>query len=267
MFSLLTLLDDVATTLDDVAAMTKVAMGKTSALMSDDLAVNAGVIHGVNPDREIPMVKAIFLGSLVNKVICITGVILLMTFYPPLLKVILFAGGVYLSYEGAHKVLEKVFPIKDTSKKQTLTEKEKVKGAIRTDLILSIEIIVIAKSSLTGNLLEQGLSLCIVGLAASILIYGLVTLLVKIDDFGLFLIERNYKKIGEKLVYSMPYLMKLLGVLGTVAMFLVGGGIIAHTFHIPYYLYEHLQNLIMGLIVGLVICALSSLLKRFKKSN
>ena len=132
MFSLLTLLDDVATTLDDVAAMTKVAMGKTSALMSDDLAVNAGVIHGVNPDREIPMVKAIFLGSLVNKVICITGVILLMTFYPPLLKVILFAGGVYLSYEGAHKVLEKVFPIKDTSKKQTLTEKEKVKGAIRT---------------------------------------------------------------------------------------------------------------------------------------
>ena len=111
MFSLLTLLDDIAATMDDVAVMTKVAIKKTSVLMSDDLAVNAGVVHGVKASREIPIVKAIFYGSLYNKVYCIVGVLILMAVYPPVLKVILFIGGLYLSFEGAHKVLEKIFPI------------------------------------------------------------------------------------------------------------------------------------------------------------
>ncbi|MCF8060413.1 MAG: DUF808 family protein [Bacteriovoracaceae bacterium] len=262
MFSLLTLLDDVATTLDDVAAMTKVAMGKTSALMSDDLAVNAGVIHGVNPDREIPMVKAIFLGSLLNKLICIVCVLLLMAIYPPLLTAILFLGGLYLSYEGAHKVLEKVFHTNIDQKKKQLSEKQKIKGAVKTDLILSIEIIVIAKSTLTGSILEQTLSLCLIGLLASVLIYGLVALIVKFDDFGLFLIKKGYPRLGRKLVYAMPYLMKFLGVLGTTAMFLVGGGIINHTFHVPLITLEIIQNLLVGALAGLIICGIFSIFSK-----
>jgi predicted DNA repair protein MutK len=258
MFSLLTLLDDVAATLDDVSIMTKIAMKKTAALMSDDLAVNAGVVHGVSPDRELPIVKAIFLGSLLNKVYCIAGVLILMAVYPPILVAILLIGGLYLSFEGAHKVIEKLFLHKDHNHddpKNRPSENVKIKGAIRTDLILSIEIIVIAKSSLQGPLLEQIITLIVVGLSASILIYGLVAFLVKVDDFGLFLIKKNYKKIGLSLVRVMPKMMKSLGIIGTVAMFLVGGGIVNHTFHIPYWMPELIQNLITGVIVG-IICVI-----------
>lgn len=254
MFSLLTLLDDVATTLDDVAVMSKIAMKKTSALMSDDLAVNADVVHGVSPDRELPVVKAIFLGSLLNKVYCITGVLAIMAIYPPILVGILLIGGLYLSFEGAHKIIEKFFHHSDHQEgtEKSVTEKQRIKGAIRTDLILSIEIIVIAKSSVTGPFLNQVISLIVVGLAASILIYGLVALLVKIDDLGLYLIEKDFKKIGLSLVRSMPYMMKGLGIIGTIAMFLVGGGIISHTFHFPAYLPELVQNLIIGMVAGLI---------------
>lgn len=254
MFSLLTLLDDVASTLDDVAVMSKVAIKKTSALMSDDLAVNAGVVHGVNPDRELPIVKAIFIGSLYNKVYCILGTLLIMAVYPPLLKAILLIGGLYLSFEGAHKVIEKLFhhSSHEEGAVKEETEKQKIKGAIRTDLILSIEIIAIAKSTLTGAFLNQIIALIVVGLAASILIYGLVALLVKIDDFGLYLVKQGRQTIGMSLVRSMPYMMKGLGIIGTTAMFLVGGGIIAHTFHVPYWMPEILQNLIIGIIAGLI---------------
>ncbi len=255
MFSLLTLLDDVATTLDDVAVMTKVAMKKTAALMSDDLAVNAGVIDGAAADRELPIVKAIFYGSLLNKVYCIVGVLIIMAIYPPLLIGILLIGGLYLSFEGGHKVYEKLFHSKEKieqSKKFVGTEKSRIKGAVRTDLILSIEIIVIAKSSLSGSMLDQIIALIFVGLAASFLIYGLVALIVKIDDFGLFLIKKEFKKTGLALVRIMPKIMKGLGIVGTTAMFLVGGGIIGHTFHIPYFVPEIIQNLIVGLIAGLL---------------
>ena len=250
MFSLLSLLDDIATTLDDVAIMTKVAMKKTTVLMSDDLAVNAAVVHGVHPDRELPMVKSIFIGSLINKVICIVGVLLILLIYPPVLKWILLIGGIYLSYEGAHKLFEKLNKASKTQNKKVLSEKQKVKGAIRTDLILSIEIIVLAKSALSGPMIQQLTSLCFIGIAASVIIYGLVAILVKIDDFGLYLIDNEYRKLGQFLVSSMPYSMKALGVVGTLAMFMVGGGIIVHTFHIPLYAPEMLQNLALGLVVG-----------------
>lgn len=258
MFSLLTLLDDVAATLDDVAVMTKIALKKTSALMSDDLAVNAGVVVGANPDRELPIVKAIFLGSLINKVYCIVGVLALQALYPPLITIILFIGGLYLCYEGAHKVWEKIFRAnRDKRKnKRPLTEKEKIKGAVKTDLILSIEIIVIAKTATSGGLIQQLGVLTIVGLAASVLIYGLVAFLVKIDDFGLFLVKKNYKRSGMALVQSMPYFMKGLGIIGTLAMLLVGGGIISHTFHLHNYIWEHAQNLVLGFGTGLFVMAL-----------
>ena len=257
MTNLLALLDDIATTFDDVAVMTKVAMKKTSALMSDDLAVNAGVVHGVTPDRELPMVKAIFIGSLYNKVYCIVGVLALMAVYPPILKVILLLGGLYLSFEGAHKVFEKLFHASESQNegKAPLTEQDRVKGAIRTDLILSIEIIVIAKDAIEGSFLTQTLILILVGLGASIIIYGLVAFLVKIDDFGLYLIDKGSPKIGISLVSAMPYIMKGLGILGTTAMFLVGGGIIVHTFHIPLWIPELLQNLGFGVVAG-ALCLL-----------
>jgi len=262
MFSLLSLLDDVAATLDDVAVMSKLAIKKTSALMSDDLAVNAGVIDGVNPNRELPMVKAIFFGSLLNKVYCISGVLFFMAVYPPVIKFVMLLGGLYLSYEGVHKISEKVFGHKDKKKKIIVNEKEKIRGAVRTDLILSIEIIVIAKSTLSGSFLTQLLVLVAVGLLASILIYGLVALIVKVDDLGLYLIKKNKPRLGGYLVSSMPYIMKALGIIGTAAMLLVGGGIIVHLFHLPMYLNEHLQNLIIGFIVGLNVLALFTLGKK-----
>ncbi|MCR9204594.1 MAG: DUF808 domain-containing protein [Halobacteriovoraceae bacterium] len=265
MLSLLTLLDDIATTLDDVAAMTKVALHKTSALMSDDLAVNAGVIDGVNPDKELPMVKEIFLGSLINKVICIAGILILNALYPPLITVILVIGGAYLSFEGVHKIFEKAyFWIKKQElhphKGKELTPKQRVKGAIRTDLILSIEIIVIAKGQVTGSFLTQLLTLAIVGLCASIIIYGLVALIVKVDDFGLYLVKRGRKSLGMMFVRSMPNIMKLLGIVGTLAMLLVGGGIFTHTFHIEIFKPVLLLNLSIGFLVG---AALTTIFETF----
>lgn len=265
MVSLLTLLDDVAATLDDVAIMTKVAMKKTSALMTDDLAVNAGVVHGVRPDRELPIVKSIFYGSLLNKVYAISGVLILMAVFPPAIKAVLFVGGLYLSYEGAHKVHEKLFTKKEAVKeaRKQVPEKDRIKGAVRTDLILSIEIIVIAESSLTGTYLNQVISLIVIGLLASIIIYGLVAVLVKVDDLGLWLIEKKgQKRLGNILVQSMPYMMKGLGVLGTTAMFMVGGGIIMHLFHFPYFIFSFAQDLFVGLMVGAICLSLLSLIPK-----
>jgi predicted DNA repair protein MutK len=255
MISLLTLLDDIAATLDDVAIMTKVALKKTSAIMTDDLAVNSAVIQGVNADRELPIVKAIFIGSLINKVYCIAGIMLISAFFPLLLKIVLVIGGVYLCYEGAHKVVEKLTSSSSGQggNKPEASESEKIKGAIRTDLILSIEIIVIAQNSLSGSFWIQLSSLAVISVAASVLIYGLVALLIKVDDFGLYLINRNFKKIGMPMVSSMPYIMRGLGVIGTIAMFLVGGGILSHIFHIPIYIPSILQDMILGLLTGLSV--------------
>lgn len=259
------LLDDIAATFDDVAIMTKIAVKKTSALMSDDLAVNAAVIKGVHADRELPIVKAIFWGSLLNKVYCITGVLLLTAFLPLALKIVLFIGALYLSYEGAHKILDKVLPSTDRRTKiKQATEKEKIRGAVRTDLILSIEIIVIAESSIQGPFFNQVITLIVVGLLASILIYGLVAILVKVDDLGLKIIENGYIKTGSALVRFMPKMMKGLGILGTIAMLLVGGGIITHLFHIPLFVPELLQNLIHGIVLGLAVALSFKLAAKLK---
>lgn len=255
MFSLLTLLDDIATTLDDVAVMTKLAIEKTSVLMSDDLAVNANVLSGTKAHREIPVVKAIFWGSLLNKVYAISGVLILMAVYPPLLTVILFLGGLYLSFEGAHKVFDKLKKGQHQKVNQNLSEQQRIKGAVRTDLVLSIEIILIAKQSITGDYFQQVLALILVGLAASFIIYGLVACLVKIDDLGLVLINRGHQKLGLSLIKSMPYLMKVLGYIGTVAMFLVGGGIVNHVLHLSYIMPGILQDLVVGIFVGGLVLA------------
>lgn len=266
MINLLSLLDDIAATLDDISIMTKTALEKTSVLMSDDLAVNAGVVTGTHASRELPIVKAIFIGALLNKVYCIVGVLALMAIYAPILKVILFLGGLYLSFEGAHKVYEKLFhKHKASNQKANVSEEMKIKGAIRTDLVLSIEIILIAKNSITGPFIQQVLSLSLVGVAACIIIYGLVAVLVKIDDLGLYLIQKDFKRLGLTMVKSMPYTMKLLGIVGTVAMFLVGGGIITHTFHLPLWMPEMLQNLLLGLGAGAPLVLIYEAFSKVKK--
>ena len=264
MINLLTLLDDIAATMDDVAVMTKVALKKTSALMTDDLAVNAGVVQGVQASRELPIVGSIFLGSLINKIICIVIVLLINYFYPPILLGLLFLGGCYLAYEGADKVIEKIIGKKSNEKipNKEISEKQKIWGAIKTDFVLSMEILVLAQKELTGSILEKTISLTLVGLAASILIYGLVAILVKIDDFGLFLINKGNNNLGEFLVNLTPKMMKGLGILGTIAMFLVAGGIFTHTFHLPILVWEHAQNLILGLISGLSLVGIITQIKK-----
>ena len=268
MFSLLSLLDDIATTLDDVAVMSKLAIQKTSALMTDDLAVNAGAIDGAKANRELPMVRAIFFGSLLNKIYSISGVMVFMAVYPPAITVLMLIGVLYLSYEGVHKIIEKITKQKKAKIKNTnVSENEKVKGAVKTDLILSIEIIVIAKSTLSGPFLTQLLTLTVVGLLASIIIYGLIALIIKIDDLGLYFVKHGHLKLGKSLVSSMPYTMRLLGIVGTIAMLLVGGGIINHVFHLPLYTNEYLQNLFLGILTGLVVLSvIASYKKLFNKA-
>lgn len=263
-FNLLTLLDDIASTLDDVSIMTKLAIKKTSGLITDDLALNMGQVDGVDPVEELPVVFKIFLGSLVNKVIIIPFVLAL-TYYSPLaLSYILLLGGLYLSYEGAHKVVEKIFHNKQevNLEIQKIPVKEKIWGAVKTDFVLSIEILVIAQSSISGTILSQALVLATIGLSISILIYGLVAMLVKIDDLGLILIKKNFKSTGLFLVRLMPKLMKFLGVVGTIAMFIVGGGIFSHHFHISIIEIEIIQNIIVGIVVGGVSLGFITLAKR-----
>jgi len=264
MFSLLTLLDDIGSALDDVAVMTKKAVHKTSVLMSDDLAVNADVLQGTSAARELPVIWKIFLGSLVNKVIAISSVIGISLAYPPLINYILLVGGLYLSYEGAHKVVFYFKGHEEESHGQG-QEKEKIKGAIKTDLVLSVEIVVIAKSGMLGTLAEQIAALSIVGLIASVLIYGLVAIIVKTDDAGLLLIKNGHIKSGKFLVDLMPKIMKSLTVIGTVAMFLVGGGIVSHFFHLPIISLETIDNLFIGIITGLVTLMPVTLIQKFFK--
>ncbi len=264
MISLLSLLDDIASTLDDISIMTKLALKKTSAIMSDDLAVNSAVVHGSPAARELPIVGAIFVGSLLNKLYSLVGILILSAISQHLITGILLIGGLYLSFEGAHKVYDKFFAPVQKAKIEQASEQQKIKGAIRTDLVLSVEIMVIAKSALTGGFLEQLLSLILVGLAASVLIYGLVALLVKVDDLGLLLIGRGHQRLGLVLVQSMPHLMRGLGIIGTIAMFLVAGGIISHTFHLPLYTFELLQNLTLGLVAGLICLGLQMSFLRVK---
>jgi predicted DNA repair protein MutK len=264
--NLLTLLDDIASMMDDVSIMTKIALKKTSGLITDDLAVNVGQVDGVDPKEELPTVFKIFLGSIVNKIIIIPFVLLLTYYSPELLTYILLTGGVYLSYEGAHKIHEKLFHKKE---KQALRAKvdvnKKIWGAIKTDFVLSIEIMVIAQSSLSGDVSKQALSLCVIGFLVSLLIYGLVACLVKIDDLGLLLVKNGRETIGLFLINLMPKVMKSLGVVGTVAMLLVGGEIISHHFHYQLIPIAFIQYIIVGFIVGLIVLGILNI-KNISKS-
>ncbi|WP_375765714.1 DUF808 domain-containing protein [Archangium gephyra] len=250
--SLLALLDDIATLLDDVSVMTKVAAQKTAGVLGDDLALNAEQVAGVNADRELPVVWAVAKGSLVNKAILVPAALAISALLPWSVTPLLMVGGLYLCYEGVEKLAHKFLHSKaeDDAHHAELThalvdptvdlvalEKEKIKGAVRTDFILSAEIIVISLGVVaSAPFMTQVMALVGVALLMTVGVYGLVAGIVKLDDAGLYLTRRTgegagtrfLRGLGAGILKAAPYLMKFLSIAGTVAMFLVGGGIIAH---------------------------------------
>lgn len=246
--SLLALLDDITTVLDDVAVLSKVAAKKTAGVLGDDLALNAQQVAGVRAERELPVVWAVFLGSLRNKAILVPLALLISAFAPWAVTPLLMIGGAYLCFEGFEKVAHRFLHSKaddeahereiaaalaDPQADLLALERDKVKGAIRTDFILSAEIIAITLGTVaTASLTTQVAVLTGVALLMTLGVYGFVALIVKIDDFGLYLLRRGEQgvraAIGRVLLRGAPYLMRALSVAGTVAMFLVGGGIIVH---------------------------------------
>ncbi|MES2297262.1 MAG: DUF808 domain-containing protein [Pseudomonadota bacterium] len=250
--SLFALIDDIAAILDDVALMSKVAAKKTVGVLGDDLALNAQQLGGINAERELPVVWAVAKGSLVNKAILVPGALAISVLLPWAIVPLLMAGGVYLCYEGVEKLAHRWLhgPGDDLAHEAELEhaladpaidlmalEKDKIKGAIRTDFILSAEIIVIALGSVAGAPFAQRLwVLCAVAVLITAGVYGLVAAIVKLDDGGLYLLRRGgaagwrrvARVLGGVLLAAAPRLMQALSVLGTAAMFTVGGGIIAH---------------------------------------
>ena len=267
--SLFTLIDDIASILDDVALMTKIAAKKTVGVVGDDLALNANQVTGASSDRELPIVWAVTKGSLVNKVILIPIALLLSAFLPWLIVPLLMIGGAYLCFEGVEKILHKFIAHEEHEEKITFNEATKIKGAIRTDFILSAEIIIIALGELTeASLLTSIISLSIVGIGITIFVYGLVALIVRADDFGLYLIKKGgvAKSIGNAILVIMPKFMRSLSFIGTLAMFLVGGGIFVHNVDFIHHLLADYQladgllgnvaTLVVGVIVGVIACAI-----------
>ena len=244
--SLLALIDDIATLLDDVSVMTKVAAKKTAGVLGDDLALNAQQVTGVKADRELPVVWAVAKGSAINKLILVPAALAISALAPWAITPLLMLGGAFLCYEGfeklAHKFLhrkeedeahhkELVDAVADPKVDMVQFEKEKVKGAVRTDFILSAEIIVITLGTVTAVTFgKQVAVLATIAVVMTIGVYGLVAGIVKLDDAGLWLLNKGGAAgaLGRGIIAFAPWLMKALSILGTAAMFLVGGGILVH---------------------------------------
>ncbi len=248
--SLLALLDDITTLLDDVAVLSKVAAKKTSGVMGDDLALNAEQVSGLKADRELPVVWAVTKGSFVNKLILVPAALLISAFMPQAITPLLMIGGLFLCYEGFEKVAHKLLPhdepeenARRSKRVEALAnpeidlvalERDRIKGAIRTDFILSAEIVVIALGTMaTADMSRQIASLTFIAVAVTVLVYGLVAGIVKLDDLGLRwhsapADEAFKRSLGKGILVTAPYLMKTLSIVGTAAMFMVGGGILTH---------------------------------------
>ncbi|WAI88786.1 Inner membrane protein YedI [Psychrobacter sp. SC65A.3] len=298
--SLLTLLDDISVILDDVSVMTKIAAKKTAGVLGDDLALNAEQVSGVKANRELPVVWAVAKGSFINKLILVPAALLISAIYPPLITFLLMCGGLFLVYEGAEKVIHRFWPHAlphdeeqearrkaNADEKVDLVafEKEKIKGAIRTDFILSAEIIVIALgATASATLLERSLVLSILAISITVGIYGLVAGIVKIDDVGLHMMEKEgafTQKVGKVLFAAAPKLMKFLSIAGTLAMFLVGGGILVHGINFLYHGVEDIAHLtgifesfttallngVIGFIIGAIIVALLTVIGKIRNND
>ena len=245
--SLLALIDDIATILDDVALMSKVAAKKTAGVLGDDLALNAQQVSGVNPERELPVVWAVAKGSFINKAILVPAALAISAVAPWAIQPLLMLGGLFLCYEGVEKLAHGLLhseeedqahhealatALADESVDLVALEKDKVKGAIRTDFILSAEIIVISLGTVAAMPFAQQVAvLCVIAVVMTVGVYGLVAGIVKMDDAGLYLSRRgngSSQAFGRLLLAAAPRLMKALSVLGTLAMFMVGGSILMH---------------------------------------
>jgi predicted DNA repair protein MutK len=292
--SLLTLLDDIATLLDDVSVLTKVAAKKTAGVIGDDLALNAQQVAGVKANRELPVVWGVFKGSLVNKLVLVPAALLISWFVPWLVVPLMMLGGAYLCYEGFEKVVEKLFhrhhrpdpvaraqAVLASGETPAELERKKIRGAVRTDFILSAEIIVLSLAVVADEpLLTRATSLALVAFGVTVIIYGLVAAIVKMDDAGLWMDKRPgavVPAIGRGLLYAAPWLMKALGIVGTIAMFLVGGGIFVHNipamhhvldvlhgWGLPAFLADMLAGLVVGIIVGALVAGAMALLGRLR---
>ena len=279
------ILDDVATLLDDAAVMSKVAAKKTAGLLGDDLAVNAEKATGFKASRELPVIWEITKGSMINKLIILPIAFLLSAYMPWLIVPILLLGGAYLSYEGAEKVFEWFFhhekkevAARESADKGEIVQREsdKIKSAVRTDFILSIEIIVIALETVIDQSLPiQIMVVSFIALIATVGVYGLVALLVRMDDTGVYLIDhaktlenpasRITRFSGEMLVAALPKVIRLLSIIGTIAMLLVGGGMYVHNIDAIHHALSFLPPMVPELVVGLVIGAILLLLMHVAK--
>lgn len=293
--SLLALLDDIATLLDDVSILTKVAAKKTAGVLGDDLALNAQQVSGVSPDRELPVVWAVAKGSLVNKVILVPLALAISALAPWAVIPLLMVGGAYLCYEGFEKLAHRMLhsPQEDAAHHQELAqvlvdpqvdvlalEKEKIKGAIRTDFILSAEIITITMGTVAQSDFVTRVAVLVgIALLMTVGVYGLVAAIVKLDDFGLYLTQRGRaaaRAVGTAILRTAPWLMKGLSVAGTAAMFLVGGGILVHGIAPLHHAVEHwageagglgwlvttLAGAAVGLLAGALVLLAVSLARR-----
>ena len=271
------LLDDIGALMDDVATMSKVAAKKTAGILGDDLAVNAEKSSGFVSSREIPVLWAITKGSLLNKVIILPVAFLLSAFLPSAITIILLLGGLYLAYEGAEKIYgffvqhpqdRAVDEKTNLSKSDILSmEKDKIKSAILTDFILSIEIVIIALGTVVQEeILTQIMVVSLIAILATIGVYGIVALIVRMDDFGIKLIALNDRDksfsdtVGHILVQALPYVIKSLSVIGTIALILVSGGIFVHNLDFLHHLIPNLPTIIKELAVGLVIGGITLLI-------
>lgn len=268
------ILDDIGVLMDDVAAATKIASRKTAGILGDDLAVNAEKATGFLASRELPVLWSITKGSLINKVIIVPAALLLNAFFPAAVTIILIIGGFYLAFEGVEKILEFFFHRHKTANQVIVSakqndqalEKTKVRSAVTTDFILSVEIVIIALGSVADkSQVIQILTVSAVALLATIGVYGIVALIVRMDDAGYQLIKKYGDKgfaagVGALLVKSLPVIIKTLNVVGTIALILVSGGIFKHNIDYLHHLLPGLPSVIiefaLGLVAGLIVVIL-----------
>ena len=271
------ILDDIAALMDDVAVTSKIATKQTAGILGDDLAVNAEKATGFLSSREIPVLLKIMKGSFINKLIIVPIAFLLQVVYPPAIKVILILGGLYLAYEGVEKVIEYFFhrqkkgqevikEVEEPSMDGEKAEAAKVKSAITTDFILSIEIVIIALGTvLDKSLLIQIITVSIVSIIATVGVYGIVALIVRMDDAGYKLMKRSNEKgffnsLGEILVKALPIVIKILGVVGTIALILVSGGIFDHNIDTLHHFLPTVPDMakqfLYGTVAGLIMVPL-----------
>jgi len=276
------ILDDIAALMDDVALATKMATRKTAGILGDDLAVNAEKATGFLAERELPILWAITKGSFVNKLIIVPVALVLNAFFPVVITYILILGGCYLAYEGAEKIIEFIIKPRHvpslavTQEEQpvpvTGQEKSKIKSAITTDFILSVEIVIIALGAVsTQPSIVQIATVSAVAFIATVGVYGIVALIVRMDDLGYGLIRRSKNsgplaKAGNLLVSALPIIIRILGVVGTLALLLVAGGIFTHNIHFFHDLFPALPSIIkefaLGLAAGLIVAGIVGLFKR-----